>query len=183
MTLLAGQPMVLHVARTLEEVADEVMIAVAQGKAADYLRVLGRRYAVVEDSRPEGGPLVGIIAGFEALDSEYVMVSPCDTPLVLKAVCELTVEKSQGRDGAVPVTNGFLEPLHGCYRRDRGLRTFRNALRDGRLKLQAVVEDLDLVRLDEESLRLLDPNLESFWNVNTPAELKRARELMAKRRH
>jgi molybdopterin-guanine dinucleotide biosynthesis protein A len=40
---------------------------------------------------------------------------------------------------------------------------------------------LDLVTIDEDVVRGLDPKLESFWNLNTPEDIALAELKMARR--
>lgn len=165
---LNGVPMALHVARALSDVADEVLVAVAPGMAETYSRALGEGVSIVEDRLSGRGPLQGLITALEASRGEQVLVSPCDTPLLRRTVCDLLLERANGRDGAVPRVRGYLEPLNACYARDMCLEAFRETLACGRGKPKDAYYLLDLAVIEEEELREVDDNLDSFLNVNSP---------------
>ncbi len=126
---------------------------------------------MAEDERGDIGPIEGLITALGAAREDYVIVAPCDTPFLRADLCEAIASFAKGRDGAVPVVRSYLEPLHSAYRRRRCLAAFEEALEEGERKLGDIYRRLDMLRIDEEELRVLDPHLESFWNINTPEDL------------
>jgi molybdopterin-guanine dinucleotide biosynthesis protein A len=174
LVLLAGAPLAVRVARVLAKTAEEVSIAVAPGMSKEYERAVRGEFSVVEDERPALGPIEGLITALSHSKGEYVLVSPCDTPFLVTDVCIAIAENAKGRDGAVPRIMGKFEPLHGAYRRDVALEAFRDAAETGKRKPIDAYPMLDLAFLSEEVLSIIDPLLESFWNLNTPEDLKRA---------
>lgn len=171
---LGGIPLVVYPARTMELLADEVVVAVAPGMADTYRGVLGEAVRVVEDEDTSVGPLAGLITALRAAKGDYVMASPCDTPFLRLDVCQAIVLFAKGRDGAVPIVNGYLEPMHSAYRRRHCLAAFEEAVDEGTHKLSEVYGLLKMVHVQEEDLRALDPHLESFWNVNSAEDLEKA---------
>lgn len=74
-----GAPLVAHVVRRIAPQVGTLLIS-CNRNAAQYLT-----YAetVVPDSRPDYcGPLAGLEAASVKIRSEYVLVTPCDTPMV-----------------------------------------------------------------------------------------------------
>lgn len=171
---LGGIPMVYYVAKTMELLADEVVVAVAPGMAERYRQVLGEERRIVEDKEAAEGPLAGLVTILREAKGDYVMVSPCDTPFVRLDVCQAIVMFAKGRDGAVPRVRGYLEPLHSAYKRRHCLAAFEEALDEGIRKASDAYKLLRMVHVEEEDLRALDPHLESFWNVNTSEDLEEA---------
>jgi len=174
LALLAGEPLVSRVARVLDSVADEVVVAVAPGEATRYRQALGDHYAIAEDERPEMGPIQGLITALGTARGEYVLTSPCDTPFLRVEVCRSIVSLSKRRDGAVPRVGQDFEPLHGVYRRLKCLAAFEEALEEGKHKPVDAYPSLDIEYVDDDVIRVLDPHLESFWNLNTPEDLMKA---------
>lgn len=183
LTLLGGEPLVSHVARTLERVTDELVIAVAPGMGARYREVLGDAYVIAEDERPYTGPIGGLITALGACHGEYVLVSPCDTPFLREEVCRQIIPLAKKRDGAVPRFGDDFEPLHGIYRRIRCLAAFEEALEEGKRKPVDAYPTLNIEYVDEEIIRVMDPHLESFWNLNTPEDLIEAELRLKTKRH
>jgi len=178
---LGGVPMVYYVAKTMELLADEVVVAVAPGMASTYQEILGDSVRVVEDEATSVGPLAGLITALRAAKGDYVMAGPCDTPFLRLDVCQAIVLFAKGRDGAVPIVNGYLEPLHSAYRRRHCLAAFEEAIEEGTHKLSEVYGLLKMVRVQEEDLRALDPHLESFWNINSAEDLEKAEQRLRTR--
>ncbi len=171
---LGGIPMVYYVAKTMELLADEVVVAVAPGMADAYREALGEDKRVVEDDQVSMGPLAGIVTALREAKGDYVMATPCDTPFLRLDVCQAVVMFAKGRDGAVPRVRGYLEPLHSAYRRRHCLAAFEEAIEEGVKKPSDAYKLLHMVHVEEEDLRALDPHLESFWNINTAEDLEEA---------
>lgn len=155
-------------------VVDEIVIAVAKGMSARYREALGSGFEIVEDKRAEIGPLEGLITALSAARGDYVLVSPCDTPFLRVDLCRSIVSLAKKRDGAVPRIGGNFEPLHGVYRRIKCLAAFEEALEEGKRKPIDAYSMLDLEFVDEDIVRVVDPRLESFWNLNSQRELELA---------
>ncbi len=181
LVVLGGRPLVAHVAAVLDEVADEVVVAVARGMGEAYRTALGPGMLIAEDELEGAGPIQGLITALGAARGEYVLVSPCDTPFLRADVCRAMAAKAKGRDGAVPVVAGKFEPLHGVYRRGRALEAFIATAAEGKRKPIQAYDRLDIDRVDAPALRALDPELESFWNLNTPEDLASAERRLGAR--
>lgn len=182
LVLLRERPLISYVAKTISSVADEVVVAVASDMSSRYSQVLGEGFAVFEDRRKDGGPLEGLITALAASKGEYVVVCPCDTPFLRAELMESIVHFAKGRDGAIPIVHGYIEPLHCAFRRSRCLSVFEEAVDEGIRKLADAYAMLDLVTIDEDIVRGLDSGLESFWNLNTPEDLALAEIKMSQRR-
>ena len=166
--------MMSHVVAVLNEVCDEVLVAVAPARGKQYRAMLGNEVRVVEDPVANQGPIRGLVTALEAAAGEYVVVSPCDTPLLHKGVCESIAERAEGRDGAVPMVNGYLEPLHAAYGREACRKAFIDVMKRGSRRPRDAFPLLDLAIVEESSLRKIDPDLVSFINVNSEDVLELA---------
>jgi molybdopterin-guanine dinucleotide biosynthesis protein A len=93
-------------------------------------------------------------------------------------VLELLARRADGRDGAVPVVGGFLEPLVAVYRREAGLRRFAHELETGVGKVSNALGHMDICRVEETELREVDDQLLSFWNVNSKEDLRKAEDMI-----
>jgi len=176
LAVLGGKPLISYVARTLESVADEIVIAVAKGMSGRYREVLGDEYMIAEDKRAGVGPLEGLVTALSAAKEDSVLVSPCDTPFLKVDLCRSIVSLARKRDGAVPRIGGNFEPLHGVYGRIKCLAAFEEAIAEGRQRPVDAYKMLDLKYVDEDIVRVMDPRLESFWNLNSREDLELAEE-------
>ena len=57
LTMLDGEPFIVHVHRAMEGLVDEVIVSVAKGMKRTYSEALGNRFIIVEDQTPGLGPL------------------------------------------------------------------------------------------------------------------------------
>lgn len=181
LVMLDKAPLVVLVRDILLQVAEEVIVSVRSDMKTKYAPVLGSSVRIVEDQHYGLGPLEGLLRALPACRGEYAIVAPCDTPFLKPALCRIVAAAAVGHDGAVPRIGGYVEPLHGAYRRRSTLRVFRECQREGNLKLQDAFASLDIAFVEEEQLRAVDPLLDSFRNLNTPEELEDAVRMM--RRH
>lgn len=172
---LGGRPLITYVSTTLFEVVDEVVVSVARGMTEKYERVLGKGFRIVEDRRMGMGPLEGLLNSFGEALGEYVLVSPCDTPFLTPKMCELVARSAKGRDGAIPQTGtDYFEPLHGAYRRKKCLKVLDEMLEAGLRRPADAYPRLNLEFIPESVLRSVDPDLLSFWNLNSFDDLELA---------
>ena len=131
---------------------------------------------VAEDSREGGGPLVGILAGLEALagraDAAYV--SAVDMPGLRPAfVRRVLAGLDAATDVVLPEAHGFRHPLAAAYRTALatplaaivGAGGFKPAELYAVVRTRVVGPDW---LLDDPLLRAADPGLESLLNVNDP---------------
>ena len=123
---------------------------------------------------------MGAAAGFRNARGEYSLLLPCDTPFVSREVLSLLLEISPGVNAVIPRwPNGYVEPLQAVYRTRRALQAAEEAIRMGRLDMRSMISLLRRVRyVSTLVLKQLDPNLTTFFNLNTPQDLRRAEILL-----
>jgi molybdopterin-guanine dinucleotide biosynthesis protein A len=156
-------------------VADDIVIA------GDPAESVTDRATLVSDVDVGAGPLAGIVAGVNAARHDYAIVVACDLPFLNVELLRHLI--ALPRDYALLVpgrSDGTLEMLHAVYSKST-CTTLHECLRQGRLRLAdlpgALESDGLTVRIvDEGWLRRHDPSLRSFFNLNTPSDLRRAFE-------
>ena len=164
---LEGRPIVARVIDVLREVADEVLIVANDPRFAE----LGLR--VVPDRFPEGGALGGIATGVGAAGHDRVLIAACDMPFLRADVWRLLIARAEDADAVVPKVGGEYETLHALYTKTC-LGPMERALASGRMRVISFFPDVRVREVGEAELRVLDPDLRSLTNVNTPEELDRA---------
>jgi len=131
---------------------------------------------IITDIYPGRGSLGGIFSGLAASDSSYNLVVACDMPFLNQALLRYMIQISASFDLVIPRLGKMIEPLHAVYSKGC-LNPVEELLKQGSLK---VIELLDLVRVryvEAEEINRFDPKHLSFFNINTQADLKTAREL------
>jgi molybdopterin-guanine dinucleotide biosynthesis protein A len=123
----------------------------------------------VDDRFPGEGPLAGIHAGLLAARYPYVWVVGCDVPDADPALAGLFLGLADGVDAVVPRIDS--EPQSVCALYDRALAPrIEGLLAAGERSIKMLLAASNVRYLTEEELRVVDPELRSFRNINTPAD-------------
>lgn len=175
---VGGVPLLVRVVASVSEIADRVVV-VTRGNMVSKIARLIPGIRVTRDGSLVRSPLVGLAAGAISISADYVAALPCDLPFLAPALLGRLFFAAKGRDAAIPRwPNGMIEPLVAVYARRPLLLACRNALRAGERSNQSMIDRLRRVQFVEvASLRSADPRLASFVNVNTRADLARARRM------
>jgi molybdopterin-guanine dinucleotide biosynthesis protein A len=134
---------------------------------------------IVRDVIPRQGPLGGIYTGLLFAQGKSVFVTACDMPFVQTAVVSRMVQLATDYDVVVPEKIEGLEPLHAIYS-SRCLPHIEKMLADGTLQVINFFPAVKVYRLSSEEIGQLDPLGLSFFNINTPDDMDRAKELLEK---
>lgn len=141
----------------------------------DPLAYLDRDLVLASDVYDYRSSLTGIHAGLSAADAPHLFVSACDTPFLKPEVVAAVLDHLEPRyDVVIPATRAGLEPLCAIYSR-RCLKRMARHIEERKVKIQWVFQDMQVRKVPESLLMGLDPDLDSFMNVNTPEELEKAR--------
>ena len=131
---------------------------------------------IVRDFFPVRSALTGIHAGLFFASYPYTFFSACDTPFIKKALIEAIISCIEPKvDIVVPETSAGLEPLCTVYSKKR-IPTIEKHLDQNKLKIQNIFKGARIRKIPESRLLEADPNLSTFFNINTPLDLDRARE-------
>ena len=125
--------------------------------------------ALTSDIYPNCGPLGGIHAGLIASPDDANMVVACDMPFASVDLASYLLSHLDGHDAAVPLLQRGPESLFAAYRRSI-LPQVEINLKAGVFKVRATLDNVDTLYVSQDDLRLIDPELRSFLNVNTPED-------------
>ncbi len=152
------------------ELFDEVVLV-----TNNPVRHLGWDLLIVTDIFDVRSSLTGLQAGLFSASKPYVFCVACDMPFInRRAVAGMASLASASWDVVIPETPAGLEPLFALYSK-RCLPAFERSLRCGRLKIQTAFKRLKIKRVGPKQWQKWDPEFESFFNINTPADLEAAR--------
>jgi molybdopterin-guanine dinucleotide biosynthesis protein A len=178
---LANKPLIKHVLDAVMNIVDERIVVVSsEAQSEGYMKVTGPNVQVTIDKTDIRGPLVGALTGFEVARGDYSLLLPCDTPLASTEVLSLLLELCVSKNAAIPRwPNGYIEPLQAAYRTRSALKAAEIAFEEKKSNLHCIVDKLIGVRyVSTLVIHQLDPMLRTFFNVNTPLDLKKAEGLM-----
>jgi molybdenum cofactor guanylyltransferase len=115
--------------------------------------------------------LTGLYSGLFYSPRPHAFITGCDMPFLKQGLLELMLKNLEPRwDVVVPVTEEGYQPLSAIYSR-RCLEPIANQLAEGQLKVSHFFSKVRIKKVPETSLRQVDPELKSFFNINTPEDM------------
>jgi len=172
---LDGQTLLSRVVQKLAPLSDDVIVVTNSPEDYEHL-ALGVRF--VPDERPGEGALMGIYSGLTAATYPSALTVASDMPFLNMSLLRVLVDKIAGHDAVVPrLEGGLLEPLHAVYRK-QCLPFMASVLAQGRRRIAAFLDQVDVFYVEQPTIDRLDPLGLSFVNVNTAADWKRAQQLL-----
>jgi len=129
---------------------------------------------IVTDIYNTRSSLTGIHTGLFYTQSEHAFITACDAPFLdINLVSKLLGYIDHQTDVIIPKTELGYEPLCAIYSR-QVLQPVQNALDRQKLKISRLFSRLAVKEIPESVLRRIDPDLISFYNINTPVDLELA---------
>jgi len=183
---ICGKPMFLWVLEACRPYANKILIVtsdIKQKKAYEerlnHFNVENVKVVVDEESGVRC-PLIGAKTAFRNAEAEYTFLLSCDVPLVDSNVLQLLISISKGYDAVVPRwPNGYIEPLHSIYKTDKAFNAAKSSLAAHRFDMRAVLERLNkILYVSTLIIKKVDHNLFTFFNVNSPMDLKKLKKIM-----
>ncbi|MCQ5363055.1 MAG: molybdenum cofactor guanylyltransferase [Candidatus Methanomethylicia archaeon] len=164
---LAGRPLISYAIEFALFTTESPYIIVsssAQAKTLMDLNCVGKTTIIVD---PEGseGPF-SAVASLSRIHEDFIFLIGCDTPFLEPRLPIILHHHLGNSSGVVPMwPNGYLEPLAALYRR-KVLSEVRSA--------KSFREILDIIGAKKVSIEKLGIRPESFFNINTLSDLKKA---------
>lgn len=175
---LAGVPLYEYPLRLLGDLYDRQIIVENKGLVHVDDR---QRWLIAHDIVEDAGPLGGIYSGLSASDALLNMVVGADMPFVCPQLAQAMSDRAraQNLDVLAPDIDGFLEPLFAIYSH-RVTVVAADLLASGIRGVRALFqsESLRVGFVDRVYCEYYDKRLLSFFNVNTPDDLRRAEQIM-----
>ena len=174
---IGGESIVERVYKVMRTVFDDIILV-----ANDPIDYLTWDVLIATDIFSCRSSMTGVHTGLFMAETPYIFVCGCDTPFLKKELIEIVLaglEKTV--DIVVPQkANGWFEPLCAVYSR-ACLQPLEKNLKEKMFDIKRIYREMRIKPIDETVLRRVDPELVSFFNVNTPADLDRAREMISNR--
>lgn len=180
-TNIARKPLILHVVDAVEACADEVFIVVHseadRNKLSSYLP---KNQVITDIPTEQRCPLVGALSAFEHAANPFTQLLPCDSPIIHPMFFEIMWGMVESHNAAIPRwPNGWVEPLHSVYRTNIAAEVAKSCLEEGKPRMQCLIDGIGrVIYLSTVALERFDPKLNTFLNVNTPADLRRVERLL-----
>ena len=170
-----GETLIRRVIRRMSQIASNIVIV-----ANDHERVakldLPDDVTPVIDEYPGKGSLGGIYTGLRAAPTDWAVFCACDMPFPSPALYRALLSNRDSNDAVVPVVDGRPEPIHAAYSR-ACLEPIRAKIAADRLKISGFFDDVSVHYFTEDRVREIDPDLLSFFNINTQRDLEKANQI------
>lgn len=163
--LLGERTLLQSVVATLQPLFTEVIVNVRQLRHEIDL-------PQVCDDPSHIGPLAGLVAGLERINTPWLFALACDMPFITPAVIEYLALKRADCQAVVPMVSGYPQPLAAFYAASC-LPVARDCFNgSGKHSLRELLERLQVRYVDEAELLNADPELLSFFDLDTPQDVE-----------
>jgi len=150
--------------RQLSGLFEEVLVVT---NTPEQYAFLGCR--MVSDIYRDMGALAGLHAGLVNSRTPHIFAVACDMPYLNDSLIRALVARRHQGDVIIPESNNGLEPLHAVYCRSC-LPAMETALKAGKRRLVSFFPEIQAMIVSGDTVRFVDPHLDSFRNINTPAD-------------
>ncbi len=192
---LKGKPLVARVLEQVQAVCSETIIVANDREAFAPFGV-----QVVGDTFPGKGSLGGIFTGLQAAREPYALAVACDMPFLDARLLRYLISLAPGFDAVVPraldpssklqrVPNATaarvgertareqaLHPFHAVYAKSC-LASMHARLEKDDLRMIGFFKAVKVRIVEAQEIDRFDPSHLSFFNVNTPEDLRIALDL------
>ena len=169
---IGGRPIVERVSDVLRGIFARNIVVTNSPEDFEFLG-----FPMFGDLIPGRGSLGGLYTGLKVCERDYGLLVACDMPFLNRNVVIYMLERADDYDVIVPRISGLLEPLHAIYSR-RCLLHIEQLFAEGDLTIINFFQKANVLEIPEEELKVFDPRFLFIMNVNTPDDLRKARELV-----
>jgi molybdenum cofactor guanylyltransferase len=173
LVLLGGKPLVQHILDQTDGLAAERIII--SNKPDAYLQF---GIPVFPDVIQGIGALGGIYSALYYAGHEICLVLACDMPFVNLRLIHYLLDLSDGYDIVIPRLhkNEFAEPFRAVYRKNC-LPAIERVIESGQRRVISFFPQVRVRYVDWAEFSPLDPQQLTFYNVNTPEDLREAEKI------
>jgi len=165
---LGGKPLIDWVILRLAKIFPKIVL-LGRKQAG-----LEKKAEFLEDLLPGLGPISGIYSALKEL-AQPVFICACDMPFLNEDLIRYQVEVLDDFEAVVPMPNGLFEPLHSIYT-PNCLSAIERLIKKGKKRPIEFFPEISIRKIGDDELKKVDPELLSFFNINTQEDLKKAEE-------
>lgn len=166
---VAGRPLIEHVQQNLKSQVGEIFISA--NRNAEKYQPYGEQ-VIADELGGHWGPLAGVASALPLLKTKYLLVAPCDAPLLPNDLAGRLFAKLGKHQVAVAFDGKRLQNIVMLMTADH-IKTISPYLQGGGRKVQDWIEQSDFIEVDFSNAS------GSFINVNSEQDVKKAQQLLA----
>jgi molybdopterin-guanine dinucleotide biosynthesis protein A len=181
---LDNKPLLKHVVDAVKGIAEEVIVVTtSKERAESYSKFVSPKVRFVCDADESKGLLGASVIGLKAAEGNYSLLLPFDSPFVSEDVVTLLFDCSMGKSAVVARSPDCeVEALHAVYNTKVALEAAKEALANGEVDVEAILDRLRGVRyMSTMVIEQLDPDFKTFFRIITPLDLKKAAVMLKPR--
>jgi len=175
---IGGKSLIQWVVDHLATLSTEIIVVTAHGKAIPCSSPI--RIKTVADTYPSKSPLVGIYSGLIASACPRAIVVGCDMPFLNIGLLDYMSQICSSFDVVVPQIKDELEPLCSVYSKSC-LAPMQGLLEQNERRISELFSMVKVRYIEEDEINSFDPEHLSFFNINSQADLDRAKKLATER--
>ena len=176
LTKFRGRPLVTHMIEIAKHLSSETLVVVSNEMQKEIIGsvVIGENI-VVDPEDSVRCALTGAVTAFEYTTTEYVMLLPVDTPLASIPLLRSIADLGPGYGAVVPSwPSGYIEPLHATYLAEHAYGRGLEVMAKQKHRMSDLLNSLhNVMHISTEVLKMFDPNLDTFININTQQDLRK----------
>ena len=177
MEKIGGKYLIERVIDSLSQLGDDIIVVTAAPNQLSNLNV-----EKVLDTYPRTGAKVGLCTGINASLSFYSLVVACDMPFLNINLLRFLLDSTSGFDAVIPRIGDKIEPLHAVYSKNC-IPILEEQIRKGKLKISDLFNEINVRYVEPGEIERYDPRHLSLFNINSEADLKRAKTIIEKDSH
>ena len=159
-----GIPLIERVLGVMRPIFRRVIIITNTPDEYSYLGL-----PMYQDTIKGLGPLGGILTGLHVIPDSGFFVA-CDMPFLNQGLIRHIVEIKADFDLVVPRISGNMEALHALY--GKGCQSKIEDMINSKIyQVFRFFPEVSVRYVDEDEVRMFDPDLRSFLNINIPEAL------------
>jgi molybdopterin-guanine dinucleotide biosynthesis protein A len=162
---ISGIRLIERIIRIMGSIFESLILVSNTPGEYEYLQI-----PIYEDLKKGLGPIGGIHTGLEVIKDNAGFFVACDMPFINKDLIRHIVEVRNDFDAVVPRIDWKLEALHSLYTKGC-IPAIEELIKSGELQTIKSYNMINVLYVDEEELRAIDPELRSFLNINRPDDL------------
>ena len=171
---VGGLPVIERMLKVMRDLFKSIIIVT---NTPEPFKTLGA--ITIPDKIPRKGSLVGLYSGLLASPAHFSFVFACDMPFLNPSLIRHMMERVGKADALVPKIKGEFEPLHAIYSRNC-IEPICRLIDKNDMRILNFYPDISLVVMEEDEIKMLDPEGLAFFNINTKEDLSIARKIAHK---
>ena len=124
----------------------------------------------------DGGPLSGLVAALGRVATPWAFVVACDMPFISPGMVEQLAGHRARQHAVIPLVHGQLQPLAAFYATN-AIPWLRASMALGDKSMMGAIRHLNVSYVDETQMLRFDPQLRSFFDLDTPDDMAIAQSM------